>query len=163
MYNNLVKSKLKVENAWATIDTQLIRRFDLIPNLQEIVKGYSKHEENTLIEIVKVRNQYANANTIQDKVKAADNCENYFKSLFALAEAYPDLKANQNFLALQNQLVDIESKIAFSRQFYNDTVLMNNNAVMSFPQNIVAGLFKFKTIKFYEINEAKRENVEIKF
>ena len=163
MYNNLIKSKLKVENSWAIIDTQLTRRFDLIPNLQEIVKGYTKYEENTLIGIVKSRNQYSNSNTMEDKVKALDNSENYLKSLFALAESYPDLKANQNFLNLQNQLAEIESKIAFSRQFYNDAVLLYNKAVMLFPQNIVAGIFKFKTIKFLESNEAKRENIEIRF
>ncbi|HHT98342.1 MAG TPA: LemA family protein [Clostridiales bacterium] len=109
MYNNLVKSKLKVENSWATIDTQLIRRFDLIPNLQELVKSYVKHEKDSLIEITKIKTQYVNADGIEGKIKAADDCETLFKSMFALVEAYPDLKANQNFLNLQNQLAEIEN------------------------------------------------------
>lgn len=163
MYNGLVKSKLKVENAWATIDTQLLRRFDLIPNLVEIVKGYTKHEESTFADIAKCRTQYFAAKTPDEKVNLADDTQKYIKALFGLVESYPELKANTNYLALQNQLTEIESKIALSRQIYNDSVLMNNKAVMSFPQNLVASMFNFTTYKFFEVNVEQKENVQVKF
>lgn len=163
MYNGLVKAKLKVENAWSTIDTQLLRRFDLIPNLVETVKGYAKHEEGTFAEVVKYRNQYADAKTMDEKVASADKFETCLKSLFALSEAYPQLMANTQFLNLQTQLSELESKIALARQVYNDTVLMYNKSVMSFPQNIVASMFNFTILKFFEVTAEQKENVQVKF
>lgn len=163
MYNNLVALKLKVDNAWATIDTQLKRRFDLIPNLLESVKGYMKYEENTLKEIIEARNSYSNAKSMEEKAAAESTLANNLKSLFALAEAYPDLKANESFLNLQDQLAETENKIAYSRQFYNDVVQMYNTAIMSFPQNIIAGMFKFTAKSFFEASAEEKENVKVQF
>ena len=164
LYNNLVQLKLKVKNAWAQIDTQLKRRFDLIPNLIDTVKGYMQHEENTLKDITELRNSFANSSSIDDKVDTNNKLNNALKSVFALAEAYPDLKANQNFLSLQQELSNVEDKIAYSRQFYNDTVQMYNTAIMSFPANILASLFGFKEQNFFTLdNETERQNVKIDF
>ena len=142
VYNSLVSLKLRTENAWAQIDTQLKRRFDLIPNLVETVKGYAKHESETLEKVMEARNQYVNANgSVEEAAKAENMLEGAMKQLFAVAENYPDLKANQNFAALQVELTGTEDKIAFSRQFYNDTVQLYNEKLMVFPNNLVVSLF----------------------
>lgn len=163
LYNNMVHLRLKVKNAWAQIDTQLKRRFDLIPNLIETVKGYMNHEQQTLTNVMEARNKFANASNIEDKSAANNELANGLKSIFALAEAYPDLKANTNFLALQNELTDTENKIAYSRQFYNDTVQMYNTAIMSFPGNLFAKMFGFNEENFFEIDNVQRENVKVEF
>ena len=164
LYNNLVHLKMRVKNAWAQIDTQLKRRFDLIPNLVETVKGYMAHEKNTLTGVVEARNSFATAQTVEDKSQANNQLTTTLKSLFALSEAYPDLKANENFTALQEELTGTEDKIAYARQFYNDTVQMYNTALMSFPQNIFARLFGFKEESFFEItNNIEKEAVKVSF
>ena len=144
MYNNFVKLRNLVDNAWAQIDVQLQRRLDLIPNLVETVKGYAKHESGTLEEVTNARAAVANATTPQDKMAADNVLTGTLKSLFAVAEAYPDLKANTNFLDLQNQLSDTEDKISYMRQSFNDCVMKYNNALQTFPGNIFAGMFGFK-------------------
>ena len=164
LYNNLVKASQKVKNAWAQIDTQLKRRFDLIPNLIETVKKYMEHEEKTLTEISKAKNMFNEALKIDEKANANDMLTNGLKNIFALAEAYPELKANQNFALLQEELSKTEDKIAFSRQFYNDTVQMYNTLVMTFPTNLFAKIFGFTEEKFFEIeNKSEKENVKVKF
>lgn len=163
LYNNMVNLRLKVKNAWAQIDTQLKRRFDLIPNLVETVKGYMTHEQETLTKIMEARNKYTTATDISDKSDANNALTNGLKSIFALSEAYPDLKANQNFSSLQKELTDTENKIAYSRQFFNDTVQMYNTAIMTFPGNIFAKMFGFKEENFFQIDETQRENVKIEF
>ena len=164
LYNNLVKASQKVKNAWAQIDTQLKRRFDLIPNLIETVKKYMEHEEKTLTEISKAKNMFNEALKIDEKANANDMLTNGLKNIFALAEAYPELKANQNFALLQEELSKTEDKIAFFFFFYNDTVQMYNTLVMTFPTNLFAKIFGFKEEKFFEIeNKSEKENVKVKF
>ena len=163
MYNNLVSLKMRVKNAWAQIDTQLKRRFDLIPNLVETVKGYAAHEQATLEKVIAARNSYASATTVEDKAAANNELTQTLKSIFALSESYPDLKANQNFMALQTELTGTEDKIAYSRQFYNDTVQMYNTAIMKFPANIIAGMFGYKEEPFFKIDEAEKEPVKVQF
>lgn len=164
IYNNLVNQKMKVKNAWAQIDTQLKRRFDLIPNLVETVKGYMVHEQTTLEKVIQARNSFTSADGIKTKAEANNELSNSLKSIFALAEAYPELKANENFNSLQKELSTTEDKIAYARQFYNDTVQMYNTAIMSFPSNILAGMFGFKEEAFFEVIDAKeRENVKVQF
>lgn len=144
IYNNLVKLKNRVGNAWTQISVQLQRRLDLIPNLVETVKGYAAHEAGTFQAVTEARAAVMNART-PDEQQAADNIlSGTLKSLFAVAEQYPDLKANQNFLALQREITETEDKISYMRQSYNDTVMTYNNAIQTFPGNIVAGLFGFK-------------------
>ena len=162
-YNALISLKNRVKDQWAQIDVQLKRRFDLIPNLVETVKGYAKHESETLESVIKARNTYVSATTPEDQMKADGELEKAITKLFALAESYPDLKANTNFQHLQTELSETEGKIASARQFYNDTVLMYNNKVQMVPSNIVAGMFKFNTEAFFEVNEQERENVQVKF
>lgn len=164
IYNNLVSLKMRVKNAWAQIDTQLKRRFDLIPNLVETVKGYANHEQATFEKIVEARNTFASASTVTDKSEANNMLNESLKSIFALAEAYPDLKANQNFANLQVELSSTEDKVAYSRQFYNDTVQMYNTAIMTFPSNIFASMFGFKEESFFEIADLKeKEAVKVQF
>lgn len=164
IYNNLVGLKMRVRNAWAQIDTQLKRRFDLIPNLVETVKGYASHEQGTFEKIVEARNSFTNAQTVSDKSEANNMLSNSLKSIFALAESYPELKANENFASLQVELSSTEDKVAYSRQFYNDTVQMYNTAIMTFPSNIFAGMFNFKEESFFEISDSKeREAVKVQF
>ena len=163
MYNNLVSLKMRVKNAWAQIDTQLKRRFDLIPNLVETVKGYAAHEQATLEKVIAARNSYASATTVEDKAAANNELTQTLKSIFALSESYPDLKANQNFMALQTELTGTEDKIAYSRQFYNDTVQMYNTAIMKFPANIIAGMFGYKEEPFFKIDESEKEPVKVQF
>jgi LemA protein len=163
VYNNLVSLKMRVKNAWAQIDTQLKRRFDLIPNLVETVKGYAAHEQGTLEKVIAARNTYTSANTVEEKAKANNELTSTLKSIFALGEAYPELKANENFLALQTELAGTEDKVAYSRQFYNDTVQMYNTAIMKFPNNLIAGMFGHNEEPFFTIDEAEKEPVKVQF
>ena len=162
-YNKLVDLRNRVKDQWAQIDVQLKRRFDLIPNLVETVKGYAKHESETLEAVIEARNTYVSATTPEAQMKADGDLEKAISKLFALTESYPDLKANTNFQHLQQELTETESKIASARQFYNDTVLLYNNKVEMVPSNIIASLFKFKKEAFFEANETERENVQVKF
>ena len=141
IYNNLVQLKNRVRNAWAQIETQLQRRHDLIPNVVETVKGYAAHEKETLEAVVQARNAAVTATTPEDKMACENMLTGALNKLFALSEAYPDLKANQNFLDLQGQLADTENKISYARQSYNDCVMAYDNALEQFPSNIVAGMF----------------------
>jgi LemA protein len=165
IYNGLVGLRNKVKNAWAQIDVQLKRRYELIPNLVETVKGYAGHERETLEAVVKARQQAINvSDSIVDQAKAENMLSQTLRSLFAVAEAYPDLKANQNFLALQEELASTENKIAFSRQHYNDSVMTYNNKTEMFPSNVVAGMFKFEASEFFEVEEAEaREAPKVSF
>ena len=163
VYNGLISSRQKVENAWSQIDVQLQRRFDLIPNLVETVKGYAAHENDTLEAVVSARNKAVSATTPEAEMQANGELSQALGRLFALTEAYPDLKANTNFVDLQNQLKETEDKISYSRQFYNDTVLKYQNKKESFPSNIIAGMFGFKTFKFFEAEEQDRKVPEVKF
>ncbi len=163
VYNKLVTLRNRVRDQWAQIDVQLKRRFDLIPNVVNTVKGYAKHESKTLENVIKARNTFLSANTKEEEIKADGELTNAISKLFALTESYPDLKANENFIKLQTELNETENKIATSRQFYNDTVLMYNNKTELFPSNIVAGLFHFKKESFFEAQEKERENVKVEF
>ena len=163
VYNKLVVLRNRVKDQWAQIDVQLKRRFDLIPNLVETVKGYTKHESETLEAVIKARNTYVSATLPEDQMKADGELTQAISKLFALTESYPDLKANTNFQALQQELTETESKIAAARQFYNDTVMIYNNKVSMVPSNIIASLFKFNKEAFFEANEAERQNVQVKF
>lgn len=162
-YNSLVALRNKVKDQWAQIEVLLKRRYDLIPNLVETVKGYTKHEKETLEAVVNARSQAVNAKTTEEEMKAAGEVSNALGRLFALAESYPDLKANENFMDLQANLKDTEDKISFSRQFYNDSVLTYKNKLEMFPSNIIAGLFKFEPEVFFEASEEERKNVQVKF
>lgn len=162
-YNSLVVLRNKKDNEWSQIDVQLKRRADLIPNLVETVKGYAKHESETLEDVVKARNTYVTATTENDKVKASNELEGALTKLFALAESYPDLKANTNFISLQNDLKETEDKISYARQFYNDAVLTYNNKVTMVPSNIVASIANFKTGVFFEALEKDKETPQVKF
>lgn len=162
-YNSLVTFRNRVKDAWSQIDVQLKRRFDLIPNLVETVKGYTKHESETLENVIKARNTYMSATLPEDQMKADGELTKSVSKLFALAESYPDLKANTNFTDLQNQLKETENKIALSRQFYNDIVMQYNNKVEMVPSNIIANMFHFKKETFFEAQETERENVQVKF
>lgn len=162
-YNSLVRSRNRVRDQFSQIDIQLKRRADLIPNLVETVKGYAKHEKGTLEDVIKARNTYLSSSSENDKIQASDKMEKAISKLFALAESYPDLKANTNFLELQKQLNETEDKISYARQFYNDSVLMYNNSVETFPTNIIASMFGFKINAFFEAKEEERQNVQVKF
>lgn len=144
LYNNMVNLRNRVDNAWAQVEVQMQRRLDLIPNLVETVKGYAKHESSTFEKVTQARTACMNAKTPVEAAQADDMLTNALKSLFAVSEAYPDLKANQNFLDLQSQLRDTEDKISYMRQSYNDTVLRFNNAIQTFPGNVFAGIFHFE-------------------
>lgn len=162
-YNGLVTLRNRVKDAWSQIDVQLKRRFDLIPNLVETVKGYTKHESETLENVVKARNTYMSATLPEDQIKADGELTKAINKLFALTESYPDLKANTNFTDLQNQLNETENKVAISRQFYNDIVMQYNNKVEMVPSNIIANMFHFKKETFFEAEKTERENVQVKF
>ena len=162
-YNKLVDLRNRVHDQWSQIDVQLKRRFDLIPNLVNTVKGYAKHEEKTLEQVIEARNNYNKATTQDEKMAANNELSQTLSHLFAVAENYPDLKANTNFLGLQTELQDTENKIAMARQFYNDTVLTLNNKIEMFPSNIIAGLFHFKKEEFFQAVEEERENVKVEF
>ena len=165
LFNALVRLRNQVKNAWSQIDVQLKRRYDLIPNLIETVKGYMKHERETLEAVTKARQQAINvSDSVIEQAKAENMLSQTLRSLFAVAESYPDLKANQNFLALQEELTSTENKIGFARQFYNDSCMQFNNKIQMFPTNIVAGMFGFKEGEFFEIKEeAAREAPKVQF
>lgn len=163
VYNSLIALRNRVKDQWAQIDVQLKRRFDLIPNLVETVKGYTKHESETLEAVIKARNTYVSATVPEEQMKADGELTQAISKLFALTESYPELKANTNFQALQQELTETESKIAAARQFYNDTVMVYNNKVSMVPSNIIASLFKFNKETFFEANETERQNVQVKF
>lgn len=162
-YNSLVLLRNKVKDGWAQIDVQLKRRFDLIPNLLETVKGYTKHEQETLEQVIKARNSFASSKTVEDEMNANNELTSAMNKLFALAESYPDLKANTNFIKLQDELKETEDKISYARQFYNDNVMEYKNKIEMFPSNIIANLFGFKQEPFFEANESERENINVKF
>jgi LemA protein len=163
IYNRLVTLRSWVDNAWSQIDVQLRRRYDLIPNLVETVKGYAAHEKETLEKVIQARNMAMNAQTVKEQGEAENMLSGTLKSLFAVAEAYPDLKANQNFLMLQEELSGTESKIAYARQFYNDSTMSYNMGTQQFPSNLVAGAFGFTQRDYFEIEEAAKEPVQVKF
>ena len=163
MYNNLVGLRNRVKNSYAQIDVQLKRRNDLIPNLVETVKGYASHEKGVLEEVTKARTGVMNASTIEETSAADNQLTGALKTLFAVAENYPDLKANSNFQQLQTELSDTEDKISYARQFYNDVVLKYNNSCQMFPTSILAKLFGFKEETFFQAPESERAVPEVKF
>ena len=162
-YNSFVVLRNRVKDQWAQIDVQLKRRFDLIPNLVETVKGYASHEKDTLEAVVKARNEYLSSDTPEGKIAANNDLNKVVTKLFALAESYPELKADTSFRELQTTLTETEDKISYARQFYNDVVMKYNNKVEIFPSNIVAGMFGFKTSAYFNATEEERENVKVKF
>ena len=167
VYNSLITLKIRVEEAWSDITVQLKRRLDLIPNLVESVKGYAKHESGVFTAVTEARANALNAKGVKETAAAENQFEGALKSLFAVAESYPDLKASQNFSELQQELVDTEDKIQASRRFYNGGVRDLNTKIQTFPSNIIAGLFGFKVREFFELDEAAQKvaekPVEVKF
>lgn len=163
IYNRLVTLRNRVDNAWSQIDVQLRRRYDLIPNIVETVKGYAEHERGTFEKVVAARSAAMAAGTVQEHSSAESMLTGALKSLFALVENYPDLKANQNFMMLQEELSGTESKIAFARQFYNDSVMTFNTAQQTFPANVFARLFGFNTREYFEVEGIAREPVSVQF
>lgn len=164
MYNKLVNAKMKVDNSWSQIDVQLQRRFDLIPNLVETVKGYMAHESDVLEKVTSLRSSWTNAKTVEDKASIDSSLSSTLKTIMALSENYPDLKANTNFMNLQDELSKTEDKLSYSRQFYNDTVTKYNTQLEVFPSNIAAGLFGFKPEALFEVDNAEaRKNVKVDF
>jgi len=165
LYNGLVRGRNEVKSAWSSIDVTLKRRYDLIPNLVETVKGYAAHERQTLEAVVKARQQAISfTGSVEDRAKVENVLTQTLRSLFAVAEAYPDLKANQNFLALQEELATTENKIGFARQYYNDMAKQYKNRTEVFPGNIIAGMFNFKAEPFFQL-ESSQERVapQVKF
>ncbi|MEG0799016.1 MAG: LemA family protein [Bacilli bacterium] len=162
-YNSLVSLRNKVKDQWSQIDVQLKRRFDLIPNLIETVKGYAKHEKETLENVIEARNKFSNASTSKEEMEASGELSGALSRLMAVAESYPDLKANAGFISLQETLSDTEDKIAFARQFYNDNVLSLNNKIEMFPSNVIASMFKFTKEPFFEVKETEKEAPKVKF
>ncbi len=164
IYNNLVSLRQKVKNAWSQIEIQLQRRFDLIPNLVETVKGYMGHESNILTKVAELRTAWANAKTVAEKSNLDTQLSDTLKTIMAVSEAYPDLKANQNFISLQQELANTENKISYSRQFYNDIVTTYNTKIQIFPSNIVARMFNFTQETLFEVDTPEaRKNVKVDF
>jgi len=164
IYNGLITLRNRSDNAWAQVDVQLRRRYDLIPNLVETVKGYAKHEREVFQKVTEARAQAINAGTVAEQGKAENMLTGALKSLFAVVENYPELKANQNFLMLQEELAGTEGKIAYARQFYNDTVMKFNTKQQVFPSNLIANMFGFKEKEYFEIEEAEaKEPVKVEF
>ena len=163
-YNGLVTLRQRVKNAWSQIDVQLQRRFDLIPNLVETVKGYTKHEEEVLTKVTELRTSWAKATTVGEKAELSNELSGALKTIMAVSENYPDLKANQNFAQMQEELQNTENKVAYSRQFYNDTVTKYNTKLQIFPTSILAGMFHFTEEELFKVDsEEKRENVKVSF
>jgi len=162
-YNYFITLRNRIKNAWSQIDVQLKRRYDMIPNLVETVKGYAKHEKETFKMVTEARNMIGQAKGPGQKAQANNMLTDALKSLFAVAEAYPDLKANQNFLQLQEEISGTENKISYARQFYNDSVLRFNTGIQKFPANIIAGMFSFKEQEFFKTEGKERENVKVSF
>lgn len=163
LYNGLVQLKVLVDEAWSGIDIQLKRRYDLIPNLVETVKGYAKHEKGTFEKIAELRSAAMNAKGVAEKGQIENQLTGALKTLFAVAENYPELKANQNFLDLQNSLGEIETEIQGARRYYNGAVRDYNTRIMIFPNNILAGMLGFKAREFFEAEEEERKNVKVDF
>ena len=162
-YNKLVKLRNKVKDQWSQIDIQLKQRFDLIPNLVETVKGYAKHEKETLTAVIEARNSAMEAKTTEEEMNANKKLMGALTKLFALSEEYPELKADENFRSLQENLKETEDKIAYARSFYNDTVMKYNNAIEVFPTVLIAGLLRFKKMEFLTIIEEEKQNVKVEF
>jgi LemA protein len=162
-YNGLVRLRNRIENAWAQIDVQLRRRYDLIPNLVETVKGYAAHEKGTFEAVTKARANAINAKGPADQAQAENMITGALKSLFAVSEAYPDLQANQNFLSLQEELSGTEGRISYARQYYNDAVLRMNTKIQTFPSNILANMFGFKEHEYFEADDTSRGPVSVQF
>ena len=162
-YNSFVKMRNTCEEAWATIDVYLKKRYDLIPNLVETVKGYAKHESGTLEKVIAARNAAMSADAPRDKIAAENALTGTLRSLFAVAEAYPQLQANTNFLDLQNQLKQIEAELANARKYYNATVRQINTKMETFPSNIIASMMHLKKFDYYEIEEEERQNVKVQY
>lgn len=158
LYNYLVKLNIRCKNAWSQIDNHLKRRADLIPNLVEVTKGYAAYESQVLVDVVNARNQ---ANSMSDLAKNTEEVSNNLKSLLALGENYPDLKANEVFKNLQIELTGTEDKIAFARQFYNDSVQHYNTAIMVFPNNIMAKMMKYKEKEYFQVSDSEKELVKV--
>lgn len=162
-YNALVRLKNQVKNSWSQIDVQLKRRNDLIPNLIETVKGYAKHEKGTFEKVTEARTQVMKAGSVEEKAEASNMLSDTLKSLFAVAENYPDLKANQNFLQLQEELSGTENKIAYSRQHYNDMVMLFNTKIELFPNNVFANMLNFKQEQFFKTPEEEKKVPKVSF
>lgn len=163
LYNRLIVLRNRIENAWSQIDVQLRRRYDLIPNLVETVKGYAAHEKETFQKVTDARAAMASATTVAEQGQAQNMISQALKSLFAVAEAYPELKANENFMMLQEELSGTESKIAYARQFYNDTVMAYNTLIQSFPARLLASGLGFTERDYFAMDETAREPVDVKF
>mgnify|MGYP003371464238 FL=1 len=164
MYNSLVQARIKVDNAWSQIDVQLQRRFDLIPNFVETVKGYMTHEKETFEKITNLRSSWSETQTVAEKANLDNELSTALKTIMAVAENYPDLKANQNFSELSEELRNTENKISFSRQFYNDTVTMYNTKLEVFPSNVIANIFNFKARDLFKTDsDEARKNVKVSF
>ena len=164
IYNKLVTARQRVKNGWGQIDVQLQRRFDLIPNLVDTVKGYMAHESSVLEKVTELRTSWANAKTVAEKMDISNQLSDTLKTIMAVSENYPDLKANQNFMSLQEELTNTENKISYSRQFYNDTVTRYNTMLETFPSNLVASMFHFEAEKLFEVdNPSARQNVKVDF
>ena len=164
IYNQLVTLRQRVQNAWSQIDVQLQRRFDLIPNLVETVKGYMTHEQETLTKVTDLRSSWADAKTVEQKAELEGQLTDTLKTIMAVAENYPNLKADQSFNNLQAELSDTENKISYSRQFYNDTVTMYNTKLETFPSNLVAGMFGFKASTLFNVdNDEAKKAVKVEF
>ena len=164
VYNGLVKERMKVKNSWSQIDVQLQRRFDLIPNLVETVKGYMQHESDVLTKVTELRTSWANAKTVKEKASLDNQLSESLKTIMAVSENYPDLKANQSFAELQEELRNTENKISYSRQFYNDSVTRYNIRIQTVPSNVIAGLFHFEPEEFFKVeSEEARQNVKVSF
>jgi len=162
-YNRLVGLRNKIENAWSQVDVELRRRFDLIPNLVETVKGYAAHESEVFEKVSQARSAMMNARTVGEQAGAQNMITDALKSLFAVSEAYPELKANQNFMMLQQELSATEEKIAFARQFYNDQVMSLNTMIQNFPTNAIANACGFQEREYFPMEDAARENVKVDF
>lgn len=163
VFNRLVSLRNRVREAWSDIDVQLKRRYDLIPNLVETVKGYASHEREVLENVIKARASAMGANTVQEHGTAENILSGALKNLFALAEAYPNLRASENFAKLQDELSDTENKIQASRRFYNTNVMQLNNSIEQFPSNVIASMFSFKQSDFFEVGESEKEPVKVSF
>lgn len=164
MYNGLVQARIKVDNAWSQIDVQLQRRFDLIPNFIETVKGYMEHEKETFEKITQLRTSWTNTNSVAEKANLDNELSSALKTIMAVSENYPDLKSNQNFSELSEELRNTENKISFSRQFYNDTVTMYNTKLEVFPSNLIAGMFHFTARDLFKAeSDEARKNVKVEF
>lgn len=162
-YNQLTRARIRIDNSWSQVNVQLKMRADLVPNLVSTVKGYATHEQETLTGVMEARSRFFAAPTQESAMQSSGELAGLMGRLFAVAEQYPDLKADGNFLDLQRQLADIEQKLALTRQFYNDAVMLYNRKVMLFPSSIAAGLFGFQQRPYFEVSDVERQNPQVKF